>query len=1139
MASNFDFLAADFPDLFQSAQRAENYAQSDPRSSCFWARYTLEQLVDWLYDNDTYLDRPRDTSLNSLIHERTFRDNLNPPGLFHKIRLVQRLGNRAAHDSQPLDAREALQCLRELHHLLYWLARFYGPNGRNLGEVPFDPALLQPVDRPPSAATQKQIEDLEQQLAATQQERDRLETERRKLEADYARQVAERQQQLANLKQQNRAVPDRHNYNEAETRKYQIDLLLREAGWSPSDRKLVGLEVEVLGMPTSTNPSGKGKVDYVLWGSDGRPLAIMEAKRASKDPKLGQQQAKLYADCLEAQYGQRPVIFYSNGYEHYIWDDFRYPPRAIAGFLSADELDRIVFRRQHQKGLAIMQPNPDIAGRSYQMTAIRSIAERFDKTHRKALLVMATGTGKTRTAIALIDLLQRANWVNRVLFLADRTALLLQAKRAIQKTIGDRVSVADLTRDQDAASAQIVLSTYPTILNRIDQTDSSGRRIFGPGCFDLVIVDEAHRSIYQKYRAIFEYFDSLLVGLTATPRDEVHRDTYAVFDLDPGLPTFAYELNEAIEGEYLVPPRGIDVPFKFLRRGIKYQELPPDEQAEYEARFADLETGEIPDQINAAALNQWLFNENTVDQALEVLMQQGLKVDQGDRLGKTIIFARNHQHAEFIVERFNANYPHFRGQFAKVIDSKDGFAQTLLDEFSEPKNLLSIAVSVDMLDTGVDVPEVVNLVFFKPVYSLVKFNQMIGRGTRLCPDLFAPGENKTEFLIFDLCSNFAYFSQPLKEVSPKLRDSLGARLVKVRLQLSQAINANPENSDLAELQSNLLSELHQHVATMEPSNFLVRRQARLVQEFTDRDRWNRLSREDVQTISDRLANLPNSQPSEPPQVKAFDELCLQIQLALLQYPDRPFIALRDRLRDVASALETKRTIPQIQPHLALLAEIQEDAWWQDVTATQIETVRQQLRSLATFIDRAQQTILYTKFTDELVGEITEAHVPTVQSGFSREQYRKKVEAYIRAHQDHIAIAKLRRNIPLTPSDLSALEQMLFESPEVEGRDRFEQVYGADCSLPKFIRRLVGLDRKAAKEAFAEYLTARLLNTGQIRFVEMIIDHLTQNGIMAPALLYEPPFTDLHQDGLDGLFGDDRADEIVAIVESINQNAEAA
>ncbi|RFP58919.1 MAG: DUF4145 domain-containing protein [Limnothrix sp. CACIAM 69d] len=1137
MASNFDFLAADFPDLFQFAQRAENYAQSDPRSSCFWARYTLEQLVSWLYDNDTYLDRPRDTSLNSLIHERTFQENLNPPSLFHKIRLVQRLGNRAAHDSQPLDAREALQCLRELHHLLYWLARYYSPNGRNLGAVPFDPALLQPADRPQSTASQKRIEALEQELAAAQQERDRLETERRKLEADYARQVADRQQELASLKQRNRAVPDRHNYNEAETRKYQIDLLLREAGWNPNDPRAI--EVAVSGMPTSTNPSGKGKIDYVLWGSDGRPLAIVEAKRASKDPKLGQQQAKLYADCLEAQYGQRPVIFYSNGYEHYIWDDLRYPPRAIAGFLSADELERIIFRRRQRKPLEIMQPNPEIAGRSYQITAIRSIAERFDRGHRKALLVMATGTGKTRTAIALIDLLQRANWVNRVLFLADRTALLTQAKRAIQKTMGEKVSVADLTRDQDAASAQIVLSTYPTILNRIDQTDSNGKRIFGSGCFDLVIVDEAHRSIYQKYRAIFEYFDSLLVGLTATPRDEVHRDTYAVFDLDPGLPTFAYELNEAIDDGYLVPPTGIDVPFKFLRRGIKYQELSPDEQTEYEARFADLETGEIPDQINAAALNQWLFNENTVDQALEVLMQQGLKVDQGDRLGKTIIFARNHQHAEYIVERFNSNYPHFRGQFAKVIDSKDGFAQTLLDEFSDPKKDLSIAVSVDMLDTGVDVPEVVNLVFFKPVYSLVKFNQMIGRGTRLRPDLFAPGDNKTAFLIFDLCSNFAYFAQPIKEVSPKLRDSLSARLVKIRLQLSQAIDSQAPDPQLADLQTNLLSELHQHVATMEPANFLVRRQARLVQEFTDRDRWNRLSREDVQTISDRLANLPNSQPTEPPQVKAFDELCLQIQLARLQALDRPFIALRDRLRDVASALETKRTIPQIQPHLSLIADIQEEAWWQDVTVTQIETVRQQLRSLATFIDREKQTILYTQFTDELMGEITEAHVPTVQSGFSREQYRKKVEAYIRAHQDHIAIAKLRRNIPLTPSDLIALEQMLFESPEVEGRDRFEQVYGADYSLPKFIRCLVGLDRQAAKEAFAEYLTAQRLNTGQIRFVEMIIDHLTQNGIMAPALLYEPPFTDLHQDGLDGLFGDDRADQIVAIVESINQNAEAA
>lgn len=806
------------------------------------------------------------------------------------------------------------------------------------------------------------------------------------------------------------------------------------------------------------------------------------------------------------------------------------------GFPQKDELERLIFRRTHRKRLHLVQVNPSIVERSYQIEAIRRITETFDeKKGRKALLVMATGTGKTRTAIALVDLLMRANWVKRVLFLADRNALLTQALRAF-KTYLPTVTPIDLTKDKAVLGANVVLSTYPTMLNGINRnngrTDET-QRFLGPGHFDLVIVDEAHRSIYKKYRALFEYFDALLVGLTATPRVEVHRDTYRIFDLEPGVPTFAYELDDAVKDGYLVPAKGVDVPFKFLRTGVRYADLSPEEQEEYEEKFRDSDTGAIPDQVNASALNQWLFNISTVDRALELLMQRGLKVDGGDRLGKTIIFARNHNHAQFIVERFDKNYPHYKGKFAQVIDSHNSYAQNLLDDFSDANKEPTIAVSVDMLDTGVDVPEVVNLVFFKPVYSLVKFNQMIGRGTRLCPDLFGFGDDKREFLVFDLCGNFDFFNQQIPSAFSKLPESLTTRLIKARLELSQLMNLGAiHDPEQAELRDTLLNDLHQHVATMERENFLVRRHLQTVEEFSNRLRWEQLSEDDVEEIAESLAPLPNALPTENRLTKEFDLLCLKLQLSILKQTN-DFVRLRDKARDLLSQLEEKKDIPMVKDQLSLIEEVQAEDWWTDVTPWMIDYVRIHLRDLVKFIDRQAQPIVYTDFQDEL-GEVQEVDVPAHETGFSPYQYRKKVLAYIREHEDHIAIAKLKRNTPLTEVDLESLEEMLFNASEIESRDRFEAVFGKDLSLKLFIRKLVGLDRNATKQAFAQYLEGGNFSANQIRFVENIIDYLTQNGVMDPGLLYEPPFTDLHHEGLDGVFDGDDADQIVLLVGSFNE-----
>lgn len=1114
MASNFRFLAH-FPELREHAAHAESLVHTAPRASCFYTRFTLEQAVQWLYGNDAYLQLPNDNSLAALIHEQTFKDNLKP-GLFPKIRAIHKMGNIAVHDATPISTNDALHVVEELFHFLYWLSRSYSPDAKNHPNVNFDSTLI-PTAKTLNDSSLQQLQALKQRLSLADQVRKIAETRQKQTETQIATLKAE----IVALKTQNQAVPDSHNYNEEETRRYLIDVLLKEAGWNIHQPDWTEYQVE--GMP---NSSGKGYIDYVLWGADGKPLALIEAKRTRKDPTDGKRQAELYADCLETRFGQRPVIFYSNGYEHWIWDDVSYSPREIQGFLKKDELERLIWRRKNQKRLQLVQINTGIVERSYQLKAISSVTEKFDSQKgRKALLVMATGTGKTRTAIALVDLLMRANWVKRVLFLADRNALLTQALRAF-KTHLPNATIVDLTKGDDIDAATIVLSTYPTIANRIDRSDGN-KRIFGSGHFDLIIVDEAHRSIYKKYRALFDYFDGLLVGLTATPRSEIHRDTYRIFDLEPDSPTSAYTLEDAIADGYLVPPKGVNVPFKFLRAGVKYADLTPEEQEEYEQKFRD-EDGEIPDQINAAALNNWLFNISTVDQALQLLMEFGIKVDGGDKLGKTIIFARNHEHAKFIVERFDSNYPKYKGKFAQVIDSKNNYAQSLIDDFSENKQP-TIAVSVDMLDTGIDVPEVVNLVFFKPVYSAVKFNQMIGRGTRLCKDLFGIGNDKTEFLVFDLCGNFNYFEQQLPEKEIKPSQSISTQLVKTRLKLSYALNEN--GGEYKALQKNLLDDLHQHVESMERDNFLIRPHLQRVNEFSQRTRWNQVSNNDIEVIN-QLAELPNGLPTENEVAKRFDLLCLKLQLALLDGTGN-YTALCDQMRDLLQRLEQKRTVPMVKAKLPLIEEVQTEMWWTDVTPSTIENIRLQLRDLIKFIDREEQNIVYTDFTDELE-DLEEVNVPT-RHGFSSHQYSKKVEAYIRDNQNHVAIAKLKRNELLSYGDAIALEKLVYSADIVESREQFQKVYG-DVSLKTFVRKLVGLDRNVVKKAFSKYLKSPF-DRNQIRFVEMIIDYLTQNGVIDPGMLYEGQFADLHQDGLDGVFSNDNDIEgIIAIVGSFNANA---
>ncbi|MCC7376924.1 MAG: DEAD/DEAH box helicase family protein [Verrucomicrobiales bacterium] len=1134
--AHFEFLQLEWPALHEAAAQAESLAYPDPRSSCFHARRALELLVAWLYKHDASLRLPYQDNLGALIHEPTFKAAVGD-AVFAKARLIQRIGNEAVHSSKPVRQFDALTAVRELFHVCHWLAHTYGRTTKPTSGLAFDPLAL-PKTSPHAPQSIDQVQRLEADLRSRDENLAEALADKAKLDAELLRLRAE----VAAAKKANAAQPDSHNYSEAETRDVFIDLLLREAGW-PLDQTR-DREFEVAGMP---NSQGKGFVDYVLWGDDGKPLALVEAKRTRRDPRVGQQQAKLYADCLEREFGRRPVIFYSNGYEHWIWDDTQYPPRPIQGFLKRAELELLIQRRTTRRPIVEAKVNEAIVERYYQTRAIRRIGESLEKDHdRKALVVMATGAGKTRTVIALCDLLMRCNWVKRVLFLADRVALVNQAVNAFKKHLPES-SPVNLVTERDA-EGRVFVSTYPTMMGLIDET-RDGQRRFGVGHFDLVIIDEAHRSVFQKYRAIFEYFDSLLVGLTATPKDEVDRNTYDLFDLEDGVPTDAYSLEEAVRDGFLVAPMAVSVPLKFQREGIRYDELSEEDRYQWDALEWDDE-GQVPDRVEAEAVNKWLFNKDTVDKVLEHLMTRGLRVAGGDRLGKTIIFAKNQAHAEFIADRFNANYPHFKGEFARVITFETEYAQSLIDAFSNKEKAPHIAISVDMLDTGIDVPEVVNLVLFKLVRSKTKFWQMLGRGTRLCADLFGPGKPKDGFFVFDYCQNLEFFSQDLPATEGAGSESLGKRLFTARLELIGDLDRRNPDVGIAHDRTTATGEpkterdvrlgiadlLRREVAAMNVDNFVVRPHRRWVETYARSESWQSLTVEGLGALSARVAGLPSEQEAENEEAKRFDLLVLNLQLARLR-AEPGFARLRDQVKEIAGLLEEKAAIPMIRDQLPLIQDVQTDAWWEDVTIPMLEVLRRRLRGLVQLIEKQRRKPIYTDFED-LMGDEIQVALPGVPVGTDYERFLAKARMFLRAHLDHVSIHKLRMNEPLTATDLREIERMLIASGlggEAEVRRAAEESHG----LGIFVRTLVGLDRAAAKAAMGKFITGKAFSANQIEFLNLIADHLTERGVVEPASLYESPFTDLTPQGPDALFSSAHLDELVRTLDAIRATAMAA
>ena len=1132
--SQFSFLQQEFGDEFAMAEWAERHALSDPGPAVIYARKALESGVKWAYRYDRSLPEPYEDQLNAYLNEPAFKALANGH-VFNVAKKIQRAGNRAVHDSKPPTKLEAVEVISALFQFCFWLAFTYGRAVKPDPSVKFNPHQLTAARLAAERASLAERRELEERLEL---EAEQTELARRRaaaltqtveqLEVERVALIAE----VAAAKKAAEALPvEAHDWSEFETRQYKIDALLAEVGWRLGDAR--DREFEVHGMPSG---SGVGYVDYVLWGDDGLPLALVEAKKTMVSAQTGQQQAKLYADCLEQATGQRPILFYSNGYEHWLWDDTRYPPRAVQGFLTKDELALLIQRRTSKQLLASLGVNKQIVERPYQERAIRAISEHLESDkQRKALVVMATGAGKTRTVIALTDLLMRANWAKRILFLADRTALVNQAVNAFKTHLPDSSPVNLVTEGHD--DGRVYVSTYQTMVGKIDEYRNDGSRRFGVGHFDLVVIDEAHRSVYRKYRSIFEYFDSLLVGLTATPKDEVDKNTYDLFDLETGVPTDAYGLDDAINDGYLVPPRGVSVPLKFVREGIRYDELSDDEKDDWdEFDWGEDEEGnplDPPDEVNSAALNKFLFNEDTVDKVLEHLMTQGIRVAGGDRLGKTIIFAKNQRHADYIYERFVANYPHLdSGNFARVITHSVKYAQSLIDDFSNKDRAPHIAISVDMLDTGIDVPECVNLVFFKLVRSKTKFWQMIGRGTRLCPDLFAPGDDKAEFKVFDFCRNLEYFSQQLVPAEGSGGVPLSEQIFKARLELIQTFDAIHAHGDE---RAEVAGVLREAIASMNENNFLVRPHLELVERYRDGKAWESLSVGDLAALADRVAKLPAQLDPEHEDVKRFDMLLLNGQLGVLR--SEPFERQRRKIMAIAGALEDQQTIPVIAAQLELIQDVQADEWWVNVSYPMLEEVRKKLRLLVPLIERSKKGVIYSDFGDEM-GEGVEVELPGTGGAVGSIeflQFRKKAEHFLKQHLGDAAVAKVRSGEPLTADDIADLQRILVAAG-IGSDESFAEASAKAGSFGLFIRSLVGLDRAAAKAAFADFLDDKRYSKNQIQFVNLIIDELTDRGIVDARRVYESPYDGVAPEGPEAIFVEADLNCVFQVMESLRSAA---
>lgn len=1074
---NFDYLK-DIPELAQLHRLCELCEQRqyvEPDSSAINARKALEWIVKAIYKMKNVEPGER-ASLLQLTTSDVFADFIADPELMKAVHWIRKVGNLAAHDGK-VTRSDAFFTVLNLYNLVGGVLLKL----RVLETLaPFDKTLL-PTRPPRPRILVVHTEPTPEAFAATVEPEKITEAPAVKTDLSWG------------------------DISEAETRRRFIDLMLREAGWDVLETEgdiqpsKAGIEIEVEGMP---NNAGKGYADYVLFGADGKPLAVVEAKRTSKDANVGKHQAELYADCLEKRYHIRPLIYYTNGFEIYCIDGLGYPPRRLFAFHTEKDLELIMQRRTSRPDVTDFSVKDSISDRYYQKRAIKNMCEWFNQRHRRGLLVMATGTGKTRTAISLVDVLQRNNWVKNTLFLADRTSLVNQAARNFSKLLPNSpvTVLSDKTTEIDP-NARITFSTYQTMINYVN-TD---KKPYSVGRFDLIIIDEAHRSVFGKYGDIFRYFDSLLVGLTATPRDQVDKSTYDLLHLEGGEPTDYYEYETAIEDGYLVDYTGFVRGSKVVNEGIKYDDLSPEEREQLETVWEYEQVNKDPDEeweprdIREQEIFKYIYNTDTIDKMLQDLMENGLKVQSGEKIGKSIIFAMNSKTAKLIVERFNILYPQYGDKFCEQIDYSINYSQNLIDKFSVRDSMPQIAVSVDMLDTGIDVPDVLNLVFFKRVRSRIKFMQMIGRGTRLSPDIFGDGEDKERFYIFDWGGNFKYFGENPKERKAIKSVSLTERLFGVRAAIACALQASQYQADdfAKGFHDELKTMLQSDVAKLDDSHISVRNHWPAVSKYRDPEVWQYISEVDVLDLKNEIAPLlPKSMDNEL--AKKFDLLALYVQLGLV---DETFEsgAQEAQITKIVDALRKQASIPDIKAKMPLLNEVMTSAFWNDKTLSSIENMRKEIRDLLKYLVGDSGRTFTVSIEDDVTDGGEAGSIITTMT------YKQKVLDFLAENRDLPVLQKIQNIEKLTSDDIDELERILWQ--ELGTKEDYERYLKrekmtTDIPVAAFIRKVAGLDRQKAIKLFTEFISANTLTAEQEEFINNILNYVCQNGDMAKTVFRE-------------------------------------
>lgn len=1116
---NFDFLASEYLELSKLGSLVEELIDTAAASSLTKLRLITEFIAKDIYYK--YFNEKSKLSQFELLKVLEPYVKQQYMDVFH---IIRKCGNDAVHENIASNER-AHTLLKYTWGLCVW---HYITNCN--GDSSVIPAYEKPVSR--KLLLEKELEEAKKRSAE-------LESELKLKEETLKQTEMNKPEELVNNQKETEEVTDRlSDLSEAQTRHFIIDNLLIDAGWNikkvedfSKDIKEyntaeVKREILVEGLPNTS--TGKGYVDYALFDDNGQIIAIIEAKKSRRDVKEGKEQARQYVNAIENMTGFRPLIFYTNGFETYIWDDVIYPERRVYGMFSKEDILTRLFQRENRKPLANIDIDTSITNRDYQFMAIRKTYEAFAAGQRKALIVMATGTGKTRTAMSIINGLVQANWVKRVLFLVDRDELRKQADGAFKKHLGSLSRVFVNAETRGDKNKKVYIATYPAM--------QKAYQLYTPGFFDLIIADESHRSIYNVYGEIFKYFDAFQIGLTATPVDYISRNTFKMFNTDDKNPTFSYELDDAISEKYLVPYKVQKVQTGFLERGIKFSELTEKQKQELSEQVEDPEKFDF----ESSELESQITNEETNRKIIRSLMDNGLK-DANGKLGKSIIFARSHRHGEMLEKLFNNMYPEYKGKYARLVDSHDPNASILLDDFKGDVqgNNINVAISVSMLDTGVDVPEIMNLVFAKPIYSKVKFWQMIGRGTRLCENLFGNGKNKENFVIFDHYANFEFFGENPEGYIPKEQLSLYERLFRARIEL--ALSAKAIND--IKIFNKTVEFIKNDIKSLPKKSVEVQENAMLLDGILKTELyWQNFDENFVELLDKKIRPLMKRHQTSYAQDKAmqFEILTIQYETAELdkqlqkknnvdtKTQEKKIEFLKNKIRK--SIFELRTTIYKVKEKSALIEKVKSSEFAKIFNYKEIEEVRNELAPLMQFrqSEIIDEDIITIDISDDI--EINEELQLNLFTTFG-EGFKHDLEEFLRKiATENLVLQKIKRGKTITETDIQALVSVILEQNPHFTIKQLEKLYPDKANdIALLIRSIIGIDEEEINVRLQDFRWHHTtLNTRQLQCLKLVENQLKANNYLKETSLYDRPFTGLGD--ISDIFTDEELKELYNVLD---------